>query len=305
MKKITLIMMTVLFFLSSKAVCQNSYLLNENFDSYASGTFPSNWVLCYPGYGQSLQVVTNSDYASSPNSLKLEGATNNSSNAEFRLSTTPDIIWLEANIKVSHQGALDIPGYPLANIGFNNNEVSSWGNGYGCVGFFAAGSIVAGGTTLQAYNENQWYKIKIKYYAAINKIDVWVDDVLKGSGITLSGNQIKYNAVLLQGGNAGHSVDHFDNVKVWADTSTGINEISAPNSIQIFSDLAKDVITIKCKNATPGQLISIYDIQGHLILQQPLQEAISNIDISTLPKGLYITKVGNKECLSVQKLVKE
>lgn len=304
MRKITLIMMTALLFLSSKAMCQNSYLLNENFDSYAVGTFPSEWVLCYPGYGKSLQVVTNSDSASSSNSLKLEGAAGNSANAEFRLSTTPDIIWLEANIKVSHQGALNIPSYPLANVGFNNNIVSSWANGYGCVGFFAT-SIVAGGTTLQAYNENQWYKIKIKYYAAINKIDVWVDDVLKGSGIAISGNQMRYNAVLLQGGNAGHSVDYFDNVKVWADTSTGINEINAPNSIQIFPNPAKDVITIKCKNATPNQLISIYDIQGHLILQQPLQETISNIDISTLPKGLYITKVGNKECLSVQKLVKE
>ncbi|BEG99075.1 hypothetical protein BSYN_13400 [Bacteroides sedimenti] len=284
---------------------QSSYLLNENFDSYTAGTFPSNWVLCYPGFGADLQVVTNSDFVSGPNSLKLEGATNNSANAEFRLSSTPDIIWLEVNVKVSHKDAIGIPSYPHANVGFNNNEVTTWGNGYGFVYFFASGSIVAGGKELQTYNENQWYKVKIKYNAGINKVDVWIDDVLKGSDLTLSGASLKYNALLLQGGNAGHSIGCFDNVKVWADTSTGINETSASNSIQIISDQAQDVITVKCKNDAAGQLISIYNIQGQLILQQPLLEATTDINVSALPKGLYVAKAGNKECQSVQKFVKK
>lgn len=305
MKKITLILLTVLIFLSNKAMCQSSYLLNENFDSYTAGTFPSNWVLCYSGFGKNLQVVTSSDFVTGPNSLKLEGSTNESANAEFRLTSTPNIIWLEVNVKVTHKDAIGIPGYPQAQVGFNNNNVSSWSNGYGYVKFTGTGLITAGDKELQTYSENQWYKIKIKYNAGINKMDVWVNDVLKGSDLTLSGNSLKYNAILLHGGNAGHSIDYFDDVKVWADTSTGINETSASNTVQIISDQAKDIITIKCNNEAAGQLISIYNIQGQLILQQPLLEAINDINISALPKGLYVVKAGNKECQSVQKFVKE
>lgn len=303
MKKITFILLTVFFLMGSKAICQTSFLLDENFDSHTTGTFPSGWVLRYPGAGASLQVVTNSEFVSANNSLKLEGVANNSANAEFMLSLTPDIIWLELNVKVSHEGQLSYPGYPHAIVGFNNNARSSWANGYGFVGFYAAGSIVAAGTTLQSYNENQWYKVKIKYNAALNTMDVWIDDVQKGANMTLSGNSLKYNALLLNGGNASHSIDYFDNVKVWAEIPTGIDKADGVSFVQISS--TKDLVTVNCTSEASGQLVSIYNLQGQLKLQQLLQEGINDINISTLPNGLYVVKAGAMECQQIQKILKK
>ncbi|MEA4983182.1 MAG: T9SS type A sorting domain-containing protein [Paludibacter sp.] len=304
MKKITFILLAVFIFSGNKALGQSSYLLDENFDSYTTGTFPSDWVLRYPGAGAGLQVVTNSEFVSASNSLKLEGKASNSANAEFLLSSTPDIIWLELNVKVSHEGQISFPGYPHAIVGFNNNARSSWANGYGYVGFYTAGSIIAAGTTLQSYNENQWYKVKIKYNATLNTMDVWIDDVQKGANMALSGNSLKYNALLLNGGNAGHSIDYFDNVKVWAETPTGIDNTKGANSVQISSNPDNSVVAINCTSEVSGQLVSIYNIQGQLKLQQLLQEGTNMIDISALPKGLYVVKAGIKECESIQKMMK-
>ena len=304
MKKITFIFMAIFVLSANMSIGQSSYLLNENFDSFTTGTFPSAWVLRYPGAGASLQVVTNSEFVSANNSLKLEGKASNSANAEFLLSSTPDIIWLELNVKVSHEGQISFPDYPHAIVGFNNNARSSWANGYGFVGFYTAGSIVAAGTTLQSYNENQWYKVKIKYNAALNTMDVWIDDVQKGANMPLSGNSSKYNALLLNGGNAGHSIDYFDNVKVWAEISTGVDMTQGANAIQIGSNQDNSIVTIKCASEASGQLVSIYNIQGQLKLQQLLQEGTTDIDISALPKGLYVVKAGMNEYQSIQKILK-
>lgn len=305
MKKITFILLAVFMLLGNRAICQSSYLLNEDFDSYTVGTFPSNWILRYPGAGGNLQVVTNSEFVSASNSLKLEGAPNNSANAEFLLPSTPDIVWLELNVKVSHVGLIYKSGYPNALIGFNNNDISSWSNGYASVSFTESGSIFAAGMLLQPYNENQWYKVKIKYNAVMNSMDVWIDDVQKGVNLAFSGNYLKYNAVLLNGGNAGYSVDYFDNVKVWADTSTGIDKVHGTHSIQINLNQDNSIVTIQCASEASGQLVSIYNIQGQLKMQQVLQEGVNDVDIAALPKGLYVVKAGIKASQTIQKIVKK
>ena len=305
MKKNTFILLAVFILLGNKAICQSSHLLDENFDSYTVGTFPSNWILRYSGAGNDLQVVTNSEFVSGTSSLKLEGAPNNSANAEFLLTSTPDIVWLEFNVKVSHEGPVYMSGYPHAMIGFNNNDISSWCYGYASVGFSESGSIYAAGTTLQSYNENQWYKVKIKYNAVMNTMDIWIDDVQKGTNMTLAGNFLKYNAVLLNGGNAGHSIDYFDNVKVWEDTYTGVDKTHGTHSIQISSNQHNSIVTIKCAREASGQLVSVYNMQGQLKMQQALQEGNNEVDMAALPKGLYVVKAGIKEYQTIQKVMKK
>ncbi|MEA4937221.1 hypothetical protein SDC9_116206 [bioreactor metagenome] len=302
MKKITFILLAVFIFSGNMVLCQSSDLLDENFDSYTAGTFPLGWTLQYPGAGSDVQVVTNAEFVSAANSLKLEGRPNLSANAEYILSSTPDVVWLEFNVKITHVGQIHMSGYPHAIVGFNNNDMSSWCSGYASVGFSESGSVYAANTTLQSYNENQWYKVKIKYNAAMNSMDVWIDDVQKGTNLALSGNSLKYNAVLLNGGNAAYSVDYFDNVKVWAETSTGIDKAAGVGFVQISSK--KDVVTVKCTSEASGQLASIYNLQGQLKLQQLLQEGINDIDISALPKGLYVVKAGMEESESIQKILK-
>lgn len=305
MKKITFILLAVFIFSANNTIGQGSYLLNDNFDSYAVGTFPSTWVLRYPGYGSEYQIVTNSQFVSTGNSLKLEGRTNNSANAEFMLPSTPNIVWLELRVKVTHDGTIIYPTYPLALVGFNNNTVSSFSAGYACVSFNGAGSIVAGGSDIQTYNENQWYKVKIKYNTLMSTMDLWIDDVQKGTNMPVTGNTRMYNALLLHGGNAGsHSIDYFDNVKVWDEIYTGIDDAHGLNAIQISSNRDNNVVTVNCTSEAAGQLVSIYNMQGQLKLQRVMLEGRNDIHISELPKGLYVVKAGAKEYQSIKKILK-
>lgn len=305
MKRITLFLVAVLIFSANKVIGQNSYLQYENFDSYTVGAFPSSWVLRYPGYGTSFQGVTDSEFVSAGNSLKLEGRTNNSANAEFMLSSTPNIVWLELRVKVTHEGTISYPTYPLALVGFNNNTVSSFSAGYACVSFNGAGSIVAGGVDIQTYNENQWYKVKIKYNTLMSTMDLWIDDVQKGTNMPVTGNTRMYNAVLLHGGNAGsHSIDYFDNIKAWDEIYTRIDDAHGSNSVQISLNQDNNVVTVNCTSEAAGQLVSIYNIQGQLKLQQVMLEGSNDINISELPKGLYIVSAGAKGSESIQKILK-
>jgi hypothetical protein len=51
--------------------------------------------------------------------------------------------------------------------------------------------------------------------------------------------------------------------------------------------------------------ISIYDIQGKLLLQQAISQHQTELNISQLAKGIYIVKVNNDKNSMVSKFVKE
>ena len=87
---------------------------------------------------------------------------------------------------------------------------------------------------------------------------------------------------------------------------TGIEEINNnAGNIAVYPNPPNDNITIDIVSLTKGESISIYDIQGQLILQQPLQHAKTNINISTLAKGVYFVKVKTENGMEVKKIVKE
>lgn len=74
----------------------------------------------------------------------------------------------------------------------------------------------------------------------------------------------------------------------------GINEISdIKNEPIIYPNPAKDKITvsIKEKQSIAGLNLSIYNIQGQLLLQQNITQNKSEIAISQLLQGIYIAKI--------------
>ncbi len=52
-------------------------------------------------------------------------------------------------------------------------------------------------------------------------------------------------------------------------------------------------------------MISMYDLRGHLILQQEARKSKINIDISRFKNGIYIVKLNNNAGIFVSKFVKE
>ncbi len=52
-------------------------------------------------------------------------------------------------------------------------------------------------------------------------------------------------------------------------------------------------------------MISIYNVQGQLLIQQPMLHTKTNIDISQLAKGLYVVEVKMGKGIRLEKFVKE
>ena len=89
--------------------------------------------------------------------------------------------------------------------------------------------------------------------------------------------------------------------------SAGLHKISAMlnNDIMIYPDPASDIITVENTAFTNGQSISIYNIEGQLLLQQPMQQAKTNIAVAAFSKGLYFLKVENENSFTLRKFIKE
>ncbi len=75
--------------------------------------------------------------------------------------------------------------------------------------------------------------------------------------------------------------------------------------IAIYPNPANEYITIENFVFSKGQTISVYDIQGQLLLQQPMLQAKTNINITTISNGVYFLKVENEKGVVAKKFVKE
>ncbi len=89
--------------------------------------------------------------------------------------------------------------------------------------------------------------------------------------------------------------------------TTGIIEKNNSNLFGVFPNPAKDQITIvvKHENILKNTMISIFNIEGQLLLQQQIMTDVTEINISGFAKGVYIIKLSNNEKSDVSRFVKE
>lgn len=74
--------------------------------------------------------------------------------------------------------------------------------------------------------------------------------------------------------------------------------------ISIYPNPADDNIIIEIP-ASMNETIFIYNIMGQLLLQQPMQQAKEEINISSLAAGVYFIKVSSSDGIAVRKFIKE
>ena len=86
---------------------------------------------------------------------------------------------------------------------------------------------------------------------------------------------------------------------------TGINSFNENLQLNIYPNPANDNITIEFTAQRKDAIISIYDIEGELLLQTVSQEIKSKIDISILAKGIYYVEVRTEKGITVKKFIKE
>ncbi len=87
-------------------------------------------------------------------------------------------------------------------------------------------------------------------------------------------------------------------------TANGINEINNKEGFQIYPNPAIDRIVI-VYNKSRNTNISLYNILGECKLQRELNNFVNEIDIGSLPKGIYIIKISGKQETIQKKLIKE
>lgn len=91
--------------------------------------------------------------------------------------------------------------------------------------------------------------------------------------------------------------------------SVGINEkMDNKGNFSIYPNPVMDYISIELLN-TAGinekMIISVYDIQGQLLIQQDIKQINTRVDVSMLAKGVYIAKVETSTNTLFKKLVKQ
>jgi plastocyanin len=74
-------------------------------------------------------------------------------------------------------------------------------------------------------------------------------------------------------------------------SSVGIPQTSA-NSIRLFPNPAKDVVKISLDNLSPDNTrISLIDLTGKIIFDQPVSGNETSLKVGDLPRGLYFVKI--------------
>jgi len=89
---------------------------------------------------------------------------------------------------------------------------------------------------------------------------------------------------------------------------TGISEInfgSLARSIWIYPNPAAEKITVELTSATLDGNLTIVNIEGQQLITRQINELRTQIDISTLPGGVYFVRLTNDKTVEVGKFVKE
>ncbi|MFZ4401991.1 MAG: T9SS type A sorting domain-containing protein [Bacteroidales bacterium] len=96
-------------------------------------------------------------------------------------------------------------------------------------------------------------------------------------------------------------------VSVIPGTFLGIDSHILSGKISLFPNPATDILSIDLRQLSMLQntTIAIYDIQGKLLLQQPLTQALTELNISSFAKGIYVVKIKNDKQSLVSKFIKE
>ena len=89
--------------------------------------------------------------------------------------------------------------------------------------------------------------------------------------------------------------------------ATSISETSTNNNFTIYPNPATSNLTINLQQLTHLQntTVSIYDVQGKLLLQQSITQPQTEINIASFAKGIYVVKVNNDNNSMQSKFVKE
>jgi PKD repeat protein len=86
---------------------------------------------------------------------------------------------------------------------------------------------------------------------------------------------------------------------------TNINNYLQSDIINLYPNPASDNLIIESSSISENQTISVYNLQGQLLLKQPMLQTKIKIDISALPVGMYYVELKKEKETMMGKFVKE
>jgi hypothetical protein len=116
------------------------------------------------------------------------------------------------------------------------------------------------------------------------------NDTLTVSNVTMSNNNQPFRCIISSG-----SCSDTSNVAVLnVNNNVGINETSQDKLFSVFPNPAQSVINVKADSKIIGEIYSIYDNTGRVVLTGKLNAESTTIELGNLSSGIYLFSVGEK-----------
>ncbi|MEI7596529.1 MAG: YCF48-related protein [Bacteroidota bacterium] len=88
-------------------------------------------------------------------------------------------------------------------------------------------------------------------------------------------------------------------------TSINKSEIIKPNKFTIYPNPTFDILNIETSDESKGDILTLINTKGQVLLQQQIYDSKTQIDIRCLAKGIYILKLICDKKVEMRKIIKE
>ncbi|MCX6287571.1 MAG: T9SS type A sorting domain-containing protein [Bacteroidetes bacterium] len=93
-------------------------------------------------------------------------------------------------------------------------------------------------------------------------------------------------------------------VRCVKDLAYGMKDINSPGNFKLYPNPSTNRVFIECAENLDIKLF-VYNLFGYLVMEQILTKGTNDVDISSLPKGVYILKTSDEREPWQQKMIKE
>jgi uncharacterized protein (TIGR02145 family) len=93
-------------------------------------------------------------------------------------------------------------------------------------------------------------------------------------------------------------------IRCLKDSVAGINDLNEQNDLIIYPDPSPEFIKVEYSDFQPGSKISIYDLTGKIMLDRFTNRNNIEINIESLPKGIYFLRITDNRRIVQRKFIK-
>ena len=114
------------------------------------------------------------------------------------------------------------------------------------------------------------------------------NDTLTVSYVTMSNNNQPFRCII----SSGSCTDTSDVAMLTVNNNVGINETSQDKLFSVFPNPAQSAINVKADSKLIGEVYTIYDNTGRVVLSGKLNSQNTTIELGNLSGGIYMLSVG-------------